>query len=302
MSTQTIASAPAQLLAGQVTVLTTDRWEDVQEALGVVHDGFVEAGYMEEQSSRRRFIAPYLNDGVAFSMAYVGDELAGVLALMPDGAFGLPSDAAFRPEMDGLRATGRPLFESGSLVIAARFRRHTRRILAGLVAANMRLFRETPDAIVVISIEPRQAGFYGSLFGASPISGERDHYEAPAVLLSSEYPDMVSMMGQASTNGQRMISALVLSEEATWLADQRQGERWPIDEVVELMGESIDLSGLLHAAPSAAPSASGEDGWAGGDRRGGVRGADRHRHAGLEELGVGTREQIPLSYPQAQFA
>jgi hypothetical protein len=302
MSTQTITSAPGDVLAGQVTVVTTDQWDDVQEALGVVHDGFVEAGYMEEQSSRRRFIAPYLNDGVAFSMAYVGDELAGVLALMPDGAFGLPSDAAFLPEMDALRATGRPLFESGSLVVAARFRRHTRRILAGLVAANMRLFRESPDAIVVISTEPRQADFYGSLFGASPISGEQDHYGAPAVLLSSEYPDMVEMMGQASTNGQRMISALVLSDEATWLVDRRRGERWPVDEVVALMGEPIDIAPVLVSAPPAAPAPLVQDRRAGRDRRSGVRGGDRRRHRGLAKLAIGTREQVPLGYPRAQFA
>jgi hypothetical protein len=302
MSTQTMTSAPSDVLTGQVTVVTTDQWDDVQEALGVVHDGFVEAGYMEEQSSRRRFITPYLNDGVAFSMAYVGDELAGVLALMPDGAYGLPSDAAFRPEMDALRATGRPLFESGSLVVAAQFRRHTRRILAGLVAANMRLFRETPGAIVVISTEPRQADFYGSLFGASPISGEEDHYGAPAVLLSSEYPDMVEMMGQASTNGQRMISALVLTEEATWLVDRRRGERWPIDEVAMLMGQPIEAFRLPASDSQAAASTSVEDRRAGSDRRNGVRGGDRRRHGGLAKLSIGTCKQVPLGYPRAQFA
>lgn len=243
---------------GPVSVVTTNSWDDVKQALALVHDGFVEAGYMEPQRSGCRMIAPYLNDGVMFSIAYVESQVAGVLALMPDGAFGLPSDSAFSAEIDALRATGRPLFESGSLVVARRFRRHTRRILGGLVAANMRAFRQTADAIVLISTEPRQADFYGSLFGAEPISGEVDHYGAPAVLLMSDYPKMKRMLGEPRTNGQRMISPLVLDGHAPWLVEQGLIERWPIDEVSALMAEQVSLEQLLPPGETKARPASAE--------------------------------------------
>jgi hypothetical protein len=251
----THAPAPVVAPAGRedVTVITTDRWEDVRDALAVVHDGFVAAGYMRPQPSGRRMIGPYLNDGVTFSIAYIGDEIAGVLGLMPDGAFGLPSDSAFGDLMSDLRVTGSPLFECGSLVVAERWRRHTRTVLAGLAAANMRVFRETPGAISVISAEPRQQTFYESLFGAGPVSDVRDHYGAPAVLLASDYPAMVATLSRPCTNGQRLVSGLVLGADTSWLTDRRQGERWPVHEVAALMDEQVGLSELL-APPRAVAS------------------------------------------------
>lgn len=283
------------------TVVTTDSWDDVREALGVVHDGFVEAGYMDPQPSGRRMIAPYLNDGVAFSVAYVGDEIAGVLALMPDGAFGLPSDSAFRPEMDELRKIGRPLFESGSLVVTARFRRHTRRVLAGLVAANIRVFRETPDAILVISTEPRQQEFYGSLSGATAVSGIRDHYGAPAVLLATDYPQMTSTMAGAKTNGQRLISSLVLSPDAPWFVDRRCGEEWPADELSVLLEEQVDTEKVAvaagHPAPQAPSGGNGDFHWGCEVPRVTVRPL---RY--VLECAVRAREEVPLGFDHAKFA
>lgn len=280
-----------------LTVVTTDRWDEIEEALAVVHDGFVEAGYMEAQASGRRMIAPYLNDGVVFSLAYVGDEVAGVLVLMPDGEFGLPSDSAFRAEIDALRATGRPLFESGSLVVATRFRRHTRRILAGLVASNIRFFRETCDGVLIISTEPRQQGFYESLSGMKPISGVCDHYGAPAVLLAADYPAMLATMGRATTNGQRLIGTLVLDSPARWLIDHRCGGRWPADQVVPLIEEQLDLVPLL--APRLAPVAPVSAGRDRGDR--GLPGIVRHLH-GYAERAVGTGKEIPLGHQYAEVS
>jgi hypothetical protein len=209
-----------------------------------VHDGFVEAGYMAPQPSGRRMIGPYLNDGVTFSLAYVREEIAGVLALIPDGPFGLASDDAFHDRMDLLRSAG-PLFESGSLVVRRSCRRHTRRILAGLVAASMRVLRETPGATTVVSVEPGQASFYWSLFGATPVCEPRDHYGAPAVLLAADYPRMVDLMNRSRTNGQRMVRDLVLGSGSPWLVDRRAGERWPVDEVAALIEEQVCLDRLL---------------------------------------------------------
>jgi hypothetical protein len=245
MTTRMLVPAPPTTGRQAVTVVTTDRWEDVREALTVVHDGFVEAGYMAPQPSGRRMIGPYLNDDVVFSLAYVGEEIAGVIALIPDGPFGLPSDDAFRDQTDLLRSAGRPLFESGSLVVRRSCRRHTRKILAGLFAGHMRVLRETPGATTVVSVEPGQESFYWSLSGATPLSGPRDHYGAPAVLLATDYPRMVDLMGRSRTNGQRMVRDLVLGSGSGWLVDRRSGERWPVDEVAALIEEQVSLDRLL---------------------------------------------------------
>jgi len=228
-----------------VTVTSSDRWEDVTVALQVVHDGFVEAGYMDPQPSGCRMISPYLNPGTIFFVAHIDGEAVGALALIPDGPFGLPSDRAFREELDAMRATGRPLFECGSLVVREEWRRHTRRVVAGLVAAAMKVFRQTLNANVVISVEPGQGGFYASMLSARPVAEPRPLFGAPALLLESTYDDMVDVMTESSSNGHRMLRELVFGPDEGWSVQRSTGEAWPAHEVGALLEEQGCLAGLL---------------------------------------------------------
>ena len=88
----------------EIDVTASDRVEDIDEALMVVHDGFVEAGYLDPTPSGRRMHPAYLNPGTVFFVARVDGETVGTCALIADGPFGLPSDRAFAEENDLLRA------------------------------------------------------------------------------------------------------------------------------------------------------------------------------------------------------
>jgi hypothetical protein len=243
------APAPPSPLGGRrlpgLRVVATDRWEDVDEALAVVHDGFVEAGYLEPQPSGRRMIAPYLNPGTVFFLATVDGEPVGALALIPDGPFGLPSDRSFREELDLIRRSGTPIFEAGSLVVRGPWRRHTRAIVAALVGASMRVFRETPGAVAVISVEPRQESFYRSMLAAERVAEPRPLFGAPALLLASTYEGMVDVMLSPRTTGQRLLRDLVLGRDASWIVDRRDGAAWPDEEVAALLAEQGCLARLL---------------------------------------------------------
>ncbi|MEW6582326.1 MAG: hypothetical protein AB1416_06160 [Actinomycetota bacterium] len=231
--------------APRLTVTVSDRWEDVEEGLSVVHDGFVEAGYMSPQPSGRRMIAQYLNPGTTFIVARMDDAPVGVMAVLPDGPFGLPSDRTFREEIDALRIDSAPLFEAGSFVVRAAWRRHTRGITANLFAAAIRVMRESRGFRVVLSVEPRQEGFYAGAINALRVADDRPLFGAPAALLVSDYARMLDAMLTHGTNGERMLGDLVLGDPTGWCEDRRSGEPWPVARLAELVAEQGALDPML---------------------------------------------------------
>ncbi|WP_217913033.1 N-acyl amino acid synthase FeeM domain-containing protein [Miltoncostaea marina] len=248
------AAAPDELL--EIDVVLTDRAEDVDEALEVIHDGFVEAGYMAPRRSGRRMHASYLNPGTAFVLARMDGRAVGACALIADGPFGLPSDRAFAEENDALRARAGRLFEGGSLSVRGDARRHTRRIMMRLAAAISRLTIVTdPTAHVVIAVTPESARFYGAMLGTCEISGVRPLYEAPAVLLRTSGTEILEHTAQRATSLQRTMDALVTETQPSWLRDRRSHRPYPapwlgelLDEgpVVDTLAAQVELLALRH--------------------------------------------------------
>ena len=169
----------------EIDVTASDRVEDIDEALMVVHEGFVEAGYLDPKPSGRRMHASYLNPGTIFFVARIDGEAVGTCALIADGPFGLPSDRAFAEENDAMRArVGGAVYEAGSLAVRGEYRRSTRRIVMRLFAAMTRVaLAEFPNAPVPLAVSPENRRFYSAMAGALEVAGPRPLYGAPAVLL-----------------------------------------------------------------------------------------------------------------------
>lgn len=220
-------SAPRPVEVGsaiaEIDVVASDRIEDIDEALAVIHDGFVGAGYLDAQPSGRRMHPAYLNPGTTFFVARIGGEAVGASAMIADGPFGLPSDRAFAEENDRLRALSElPLREAGSLVIRDEYRRGTRRIVLRLFAAMTRLaLHEYPAAPVPMAVAPENERFYGSLAGARRIAGERPLYGAPAVLLLTGGAALADHCSGGATPTQRRMDALLNEPAPSWLTDRR---------------------------------------------------------------------------------
>ena len=117
------ASGSRDLTPPEITVVVSNDVVDVDDALAVVHDEFVDMGYMEPQASGRRMHQAYLNPGTVFVVARIDGVTVGTLAMVADGPFGLPADRAFAEELDDLRRTGRDVLEVGSLAIRREWRR-----------------------------------------------------------------------------------------------------------------------------------------------------------------------------------
>ena len=223
----------------EIDVTASDRVEDIDEALMVVHEGFVEAGYLAPKPSGRRMHASYLNPGTAFFVARVDGETVGTCALIADGPFGLPSDRAFAEENDALRdATLGTIYEAGSLAVRSEYRRSTRRIVMRLFAAMTRVaLAEFPDAPVPLAVTPENQRFYAAMAGTIELAGARPLYGAPAVLLQTGANALAAHCALRTTPTQRAMDALITEMSPSWFTDRRSHRPLPSGWLNTLLDE-----------------------------------------------------------------
>lgn len=233
----------------EIEVVLSDRVDDVDEVLRVVHDGFVEAGYTLPQPSGRRMHPSYLNPGTVFALARIDGEPVGAAVLVVDGPFGLPSDRAFAEENDALRGfSPKPIIECGSLVVRVPWRRHTRRVFARAISALTRLslvdFAGSP---VVITVTPETERFYGAMLGMRRLAEARPLYGAPALLMHpGTIEDMARHCRRGESSGQRAMDRLIRETHPAWILDRRAGLSLPADWLRELVEEQ-EAAGALAA-------------------------------------------------------
>lgn len=218
----------------------TDRIEDVDEALTLLHDRFVDAGYMRPRVSGQRLIAPYLNPGTWFAVAEVQQQTVGTIAVIEDGPFGLPSDRAFVEEIDALRAGAGAdhVREVGSLATRAG-QRGSAGISLHLFAAAIRLgLREFPTAPVVMAVTPAASRLYATLLGAEQVAGPRPLYGSPAVLLATDGDRVLDSTLNHRTTRHESFARLLTQTFPRWLSDRRERKPWPRAWLRPLLEES----------------------------------------------------------------
>jgi hypothetical protein len=212
-----------------ISVILSDHVDDVDDALMVVHHGFVAAGYTEPRPSGRRMHPSYLNPGTRFALARIDDEPVGTVAMVNDGPFGLPCERAFAEEVDTLRMRG-AVHEVGSLVVDAQWRRHTRSIFLHMMATMVRVVLEfDDDDSVVLAVAPETARFTGGMFGAEPLTDPRPLFGAPAVLLRTSRRRLLECFAAPATSGRRELRRMVLDPDPGWLDVRLCGGSLPSD-------------------------------------------------------------------------
>ena len=200
-----------------LSVVVSDRIDDVDVAMSLVHDGYVESGYIEPQPSGRRLIPHYLTPGAVFALGYFEDAPAGVCAGIPDGPWGLPSEHAFPDEFREVRQRG-PLLEVCSLVVARNRRGMTREILMGTVGALLRAAAAGgDDPTIVVTMAPEQERFYAALFGVRPAGPSRDLYGAPATLHERPLTEMLEHILSGGSIMRRAMAEVLTRPTHEWL-------------------------------------------------------------------------------------
>lgn len=88
---------------------------EMQQALNLVHDSYVELGYIDRHESEMRFSKFHALPTAVILVAKQGDEVIGTISILPDSAFGLPSEATW--SLGKYRQNGNILAEVSSLAI-----------------------------------------------------------------------------------------------------------------------------------------------------------------------------------------
>lgn len=169
------------------TVEQATSFQDLQQAYRLVHDVYVEAGYIRRDTSGIRLRMFEASPNEATFVAKVGARIVGVVSVTADlPVLGLPSDGCFKRELDELRSTGARLSEMTNQAIAADYRK------SGVATELMRcaaahVIHGCFDETVAV-ISPNHAAFY-KILGFREVGAPRSYSETvydPVVALSVE--------------------------------------------------------------------------------------------------------------------
>ena len=244
-------------------VVVSDRAAVADDAMRLTHDVYVERGFADPAPSGRRFMAPYLNPGTRFIVAYDGDEPIATATLVADGPFGLPADRSFAEEVDQARADANTLCEVTGLAVASSWRGHTRLVLGLVLGTAVRLngqYGAGHRAVYVV--EPRQAALMSRVLIGERRYGPRPLLGSPGTLVVTQDFSRYRTFYADPTGpaARRLVGEYALDPEPTWLIDEPQSGGWRQVLLPELVEESGLLSrlerqlGLLHGARDALPT------------------------------------------------
>ena len=160
---------------------------DLRQAYRLVHDVFLGTGYMKpEPSGIRLRMFETLSETATF-IAEVDGAVVGVLSVVGDTPdLGLPSDGAFKEELDQLRASGLRLCELTNQAVAEDYRKSAvpTELMRCAVAHGM----EAGYDQGIATVSPGHNGFY-ELMGFNTLGTERSYslkLHDPVVALSMD--------------------------------------------------------------------------------------------------------------------
>lgn len=171
----------------------------LREALGYVHDSYVQAGLIGTSALRLR-VRPWEHDPTMATWAWRDDDgrLRGVLSLIRDGPLGLPCDHVVPEVVAGLREIGQVgcasnLCADGGMGAIVRLR-----IVLGLVLAAYERAAATGMAHCIAAVSPGHADMLARICGFAAIGG-------PVV-----YPPHPVVAGSAAADAEDVVQVVVM--------------------------------------------------------------------------------------------
>lgn len=159
----------------------------LEDAGRLVHDSYVECGYMVPHPSGTRIGWHQTLPTTRVFVARHDGRVVGTMSLVPDGIHGMPCDALYPWELAAMRAHGERLAEVAALAIDARHRSTGRDCMRALMCAvGSYALHRARCTTLCITVNPRhmrvyeqQLGFerFGAIKPYAAVSG------APAVPL-----------------------------------------------------------------------------------------------------------------------
>jgi len=161
---------PVRSKLDNIVFRCADNFDDYIKAFRLVHDVYVQAGYIQQQPSALR-ITPF--HGNPLSRVFLGvkqeqgsacETIVYTISMFPDTGeqgLGLPMDSAFKQEMDCLRSQNRMLVEIGALASAPCHRQNNMNIpMLGNRIVQKYAFDYLKADDLVITVHPKYRWVY----------------------------------------------------------------------------------------------------------------------------------------------
>lgn len=231
----------------RLEITISNRWEDVDLVMKIVHDVYVTVGYAKPRGSGRRLIPTYWNPDALFIIGRWEGGVGAVAVLVPDGPFGLPSERVYGEEIQDMRDEGLGVWEYTSLCVLDEYRHMYRHFFGGLFGAGYRAIVAAGGAthVCLISVPPEQERSYTAMLDFERVGDARPLYGAPAVLLKVPIDTVAGTLESGSRRLHQQLKPAFLGEETDWLVDRRLDlPNWPTEPLLELIDEQRGLAGL----------------------------------------------------------
>jgi ribosomal protein S18 acetylase RimI-like enzyme len=161
--------------------------EDLRQAYRLVHDVYLETGFICPEPSGMRLRMFETAAETATFVAKTDGQVVAVLSVVLDSPdLGLPSDSVFKPELDRLRAAGARLAEVTNQAVAEPYRKTA--VPTELMRCAIALLLKAGYNEAIAAVSPSHNGFY-DLLGFRQIGSERsysDKLHDPVIAVSMD--------------------------------------------------------------------------------------------------------------------
>jgi len=174
-----------QVLPDNLVLKIADTQEEIEASLALLHDAYVDSGFMEPQPSGMRVTIYHALPTTTTLCAKYNDKVVGTLSLIRDGSFGFPLQKIF--DLTEVRAKKGEIAEVSALAVHPKFRRQGGIILFPLMKCMYEYSVTFFDVRhLVIAVNPRHIEMYESLLFFTRLRQNKvEHYDfvngAPAV-------------------------------------------------------------------------------------------------------------------------
>ena len=160
---------------------------DLRRAYKLVHDVYLGTGYIDPEPAGLRLRIFETTSDTATFVAKIEGKVVAVLSIVGDSSeLGLPSDSAFRSELDVLRARKLRLCEATNQAVSAGYRKSS--VPTELMRCAVAHMTKAGYDEVIATVSPSHNAFY-ELLGFREIGSERsysDKIHDPVVALSMD--------------------------------------------------------------------------------------------------------------------
>ena len=155
-------------------------YDDYEQAFLLLAEKYQARGYEEPGIKLFRFTPFHVLPDTITVVAREGGRVAATLSMVPDTSLlGLPLEAIYSEEIDGLRRRGRKLVEVTSLADDGLAIREFLPVFVTMIRLILQCHVRAGGDSWVIAVHPRHGSFYRRVMGLVPLGGRRSY---PAVL------------------------------------------------------------------------------------------------------------------------